>query len=281
MGLGLGLELRLGGGGIFFSPTSVSDLVGWWDFSDASTLYTDSGTTLVSADGDVIGQANDKSGNGRHFRQTDNTMRGTYQTGEKAGLSVLRLDGANDYMVNTAAASAFDFLHTGGNTVFMVIKVGLVANPNTYYYLIDNMTLAGSTGARRGYNIYYDDSGGRNDAYVHFIAGTGIVVLNAANDRAPAQTWVTNSIVSDPTNATAASRSYIRKNGTDAVNNNSSTGSTSATSATYALTVGAAGGDGANPCPCDIGEILIYSRALPDAERSAVGTYLLNKWGIS
>jgi hypothetical protein len=272
--------LKAGLSSATLDPRSISGLEGWWDFSDPATLYTDSGTSLVSADGDVIGQANDKSGNSRHFRQTDNTMRGTYQTGEKAGLSVLRLDGVNDYLVNTALASAFDFLHTGGSTVFMVIKVGLVSNPNTYYYLIDNMTLAGSTGARRGYDIYYDDSGGRNDAYVHFIAGTGIVVLNAANNRAPAQTWVTNSIVSDPANATAASRSFIRKNGTDPVNNNANTGTTSGTSATYALTIGAAGGDGGNPCPCDIGEILIYSRALPDADRSAVGNYLLGKWAI-
>ena len=30
------------------NPTDVNDLIGWWDFTDASTMYTDAGSTNVS-----------------------------------------------------------------------------------------------------------------------------------------------------------------------------------------------------------------------------------------
>ena len=35
-------------------PTDVEDLIGWWDFTDASTMYTDAGSTNVSSSGQRI-----------------------------------------------------------------------------------------------------------------------------------------------------------------------------------------------------------------------------------
>ena len=36
------------------SPIDVSDLIGWWDFTDSSTMYTDSGSTNVSSNNQKI-----------------------------------------------------------------------------------------------------------------------------------------------------------------------------------------------------------------------------------
>lgn len=117
-----------------WTPLSLgATLKGWWDFSDASTLYTDAGTTLVSADAQAIYQANDKSGNGLHLTQATEANRPSYQTAEINGLSVARLAGG-DHMLRasvagTAVASA------DGVTLIMVAKQsGATANNTNFYW---------------------------------------------------------------------------------------------------------------------------------------------------
>lgn len=61
--------------------------IAWLDFSDPSTLYTDAGITNVSADGDLIYRAADKSGNGHHYNQGSSSLRPAYKTGIQNGLS--------------------------------------------------------------------------------------------------------------------------------------------------------------------------------------------------
>ena len=54
---------------IVLDLTSISDLIGWWDFTDASSMYTDavpntssnSGLTSVSSDGDTISLIDNKA----------------------------------------------------------------------------------------------------------------------------------------------------------------------------------------------------------------------------
>lgn len=85
-----------------FSPTQISGLVAWYDFSDAATLYTDSArTTLVTADGDPIGGVTDKSNNGYHAIQSTGSLRPTYKSNIQNGKSVARSDGG-DCLVATA-----------------------------------------------------------------------------------------------------------------------------------------------------------------------------------
>lgn len=53
----------------------------WFDFSDLSTMFQDSsGTTPVTADGDLVGYVIDKSGNGYHVSQSTTSKRPTYRT---------------------------------------------------------------------------------------------------------------------------------------------------------------------------------------------------------
>jgi hypothetical protein len=55
---------------------------GYWDFTDASTLYSDtSRTTLASSDGTTVNGVTDLSGNGYHLTSTNGTGTVTKQTG--------------------------------------------------------------------------------------------------------------------------------------------------------------------------------------------------------
>lgn len=84
-----------------FNPALVAGLLAWYDFSDPTTLFTDAGVTPVTADGDLIYQINDKSGNGRNQTQATGGNRATYKTNIKNGLSVGRGDGGDLYRLVT------------------------------------------------------------------------------------------------------------------------------------------------------------------------------------
>lgn len=42
-------------------PTDISNLIGWWDFTDASSMYTDAGSTNVSSNGDLVERVDNKA----------------------------------------------------------------------------------------------------------------------------------------------------------------------------------------------------------------------------
>lgn len=80
---GLGRGPALDGLGWFvgsapFTPASMTGIQGWWD--PTQQIYTDSGSTLCSSDGDRIAQWNDLSGNGRNGTQTTSSSKPTYKT---------------------------------------------------------------------------------------------------------------------------------------------------------------------------------------------------------
>lgn len=93
----------------------------WFDYSDATLLYTDSGlTTLVTADGDVLGGVRDKSGNAHNLTQGTTSKKPIYKVNIYNGLSTGRWDGTDD----TMATSAFTELPQP-NTIWIVIKSGV------------------------------------------------------------------------------------------------------------------------------------------------------------
>jgi len=85
-----------------FSPLSLSPAA-WYDPSDSTTLFTDAGTTAVTADGDVIGRINDKSGNTRHWNQTSGSLKPLWKT--SGGLSWIELDGVDDILAAASVAT--------------------------------------------------------------------------------------------------------------------------------------------------------------------------------
>ena len=115
------------------TPLNISGLQGWYDFSDATTLYTDAGSTLVSSDGDLIYQANDKSGNGNNAVQATEANRPVYKVNIQNGLSIARLDAVAEQFWTVSSGMPTD---NNSITAFLVSKSDL---PDSFYT---------STGAR-------------------------------------------------------------------------------------------------------------------------------------
>ena len=110
-----------------FASNSVAGLDGWWDFSDAASLFQASdGTTAVAADADPIGYATDKSGAGNHVIQATAGFRPTYRAGIQNGLSVGRFDGVEDFLNRTGISYAQP------NHVFIVGRY-ISASDNTMF----------------------------------------------------------------------------------------------------------------------------------------------------
>lgn len=83
-----------------FNPLSLfadGSTGGWWDVSDATTLFTDTGMTTPATVGSAVAAVRDKSGNGNHLLQATLAKRPILsQTGD--GKPYLALDGVSHQM---------------------------------------------------------------------------------------------------------------------------------------------------------------------------------------
>ena len=112
------IGLGSGGGG---GPTPVSilgaNLKMWIDFSDFATLYQDNaGTTPVTATGQQMGKAIDKSGNGNHIIQPTSAKRGLVSA---AYPGCVTLDGVDD---SYYTASTLDLSAVSAVTVYLSFR---------------------------------------------------------------------------------------------------------------------------------------------------------------
>ena len=265
-----------------FNPLSLSPLA-WWDWSDTTKLYTDSGlTTLVSADSDPIGGVRDKSGSNYHLTQTDGTKKGLYKTNIRGGYSVGRTDGVNDYWQVASSTALFKCLHYGGATLFFSGKAGTANNVDAIYGVVTNY---GLTFSQIGYGLVYDSVSSSSRASVSAGNGSAIVLSSGtwANNLFPSNTPIVLTSKIDPQNVTVGNRSYIYSGSGAANSGNTSTGTSVNTSSSSNLTVGAINSNGTPGYfgPNDYYEILIFASLLSDVNRTAVTNYLMSKWGVS
>ena len=256
-----------------FSPDDIADLRLWLDAADAST---------ITASGGAVSKWTSKDANAREFTQSSGSLQPT--TGASTLNSLNVVDFASDYLVGTSAESVWEFLHDGTkHTVFLVWKPGAVANPNARYTVYSTGAVAGDSGAY----LAYDDrsTASRNDVLQHVINNTlsnRAVINTSANDAATANAYQIVRVTSDPSNATAASRSSIFVNAGSAIANNTQTGTPSSGNPNFTLHVGAV----ATASPSDqmtggLAEMLMYERDMSAQEVEDVEDYLAAKWGIT
>jgi hypothetical protein len=145
-----------------FAPTDVAGLVAWYDFSDATTLFTDTGrTTPVASDGDSILGVTDLSGTGNHLSCADTTP-GKYYTAVLNGNSIIRFT-----LLTNQETGASNGAISQPDTWFIVFKAASSATNR----IIDN-----TSGAARQLVGY---SGGAYQLYAGSSATTGTVDTNS------------------------------------------------------------------------------------------------------
>jgi hypothetical protein len=234
-----------------FDPRSISGLIGWWDFSDATQLrQTTAGATSVTADGDVVGYALDKSGNSRPMAANNDARRPVYKVNILNGRSAVRFDGVDDALGATTHS-------------------GTASETQTWFGVFANIST--SAGSRRfiaradNASLFVDTSIVRADYW----SRSTITYATPA-------TAIGNAIYS--LTYTSASECLVRQNGkliiTVGTPNASYRTSTS-------LFIGANSLAGANPTACDCLEVLIWHSALSATQRSSVEKYLAKKYGLT
>lgn len=161
-----------------FTPASVSGLDYWLE-ADPTTLYTDSGTTLVTTDGDAIQQANDKTANARNLTQSTLANKPLYKVGT-GGHHYIHCDGSNDFLegglvgpwqdgtgAHWFAISLQINSHSTGSGEHVIVKLVNGGTIIAYIYYIDNVI---------GLNVdntFIEATGGSSD----FTNGVPLVVI--------------------------------------------------------------------------------------------------------
>lgn len=212
----------------------------WLDANDTATITAD-GLAKVSA-------WNDKSGNARHATQTNAAIQPTVITNAIPGRPVMRFAGGTQQMdVNLA------FL---ANSPYTILGVEARTNTGTIF-MLGTRSNATNNGLHFGY---------RNN--------TAFTLAQYANDLdagVPGYTGQQFRVWNGMLDTAIGHSIYL--NGTNLSNNANTTPFTAAVGA------GVVGnGYAAQNFHGDVGEVLVYSRALSTAERKIAEAYLNGKW---
>lgn len=242
---------------VVFASTDIPGSVGWYEFADATTLFTDTGrTTPVASDGDLIKGIADKSGGGRHLSEGTNPP--TWKTAILNTRSVGRFDGSSNVLTSAAAAFAFGT----GATVIAVTKQ--TTAPGSRYVVSGDGDHLMITNGANGQIVW---GGSQNVGYsliqsANFLAGSFGIVAGTFD-----------------TTLAAASEVNAWRNGTAFTTRTSSQENTGNVLATQMSL-------GATPTPGsfwngDIAEVLIYNAVCSSANLNYIGNYLAAKYALT
>lgn len=241
------------------SPLALSNLWGWWDASDLSTLYlTNAAATHVASDGDLCGYAADKSGNGRNATCID-AVRSTWKTNVQNSKGALLFGvGASGKHLSTATAP------TNTNiTLAAVMKAPATITGGTTYGAFSTLD---TSGAVNGTNLQINSSG----AFVSRTSPTDVTITGAT------PTISTAYVVGIQVSSTATNKRILRIN-----NNAAVTSTTAVTSSDQIVRIGCQNVNNTNNFwTGHICEVVVYSPGLSDVDTLALMAWLSNKWQI-
>jgi hypothetical protein len=241
----------------------------WLDAADLSTISVATGASTFR----------DKSGNQRNFSQPSGGTQPTLTPNGLNGNNVLSFNGSQ-WLTSDSTVATWNFLHNAnGSSIFAVWKAGNISDPNAIHGLMGSNA---ATSVNIGTYIAFDDRASlpRNNVALAQVSGGGSTSLSAASadNLMPANTPVILSHIADPSNSTAASRSFVRVNKTLSQNNISAS-TPSASNASFALQIGACGSN-AVPLIGYIAEIVALAFIASTKVRQQIDGYLAWKWAL-
>lgn len=258
--LGIVSSSRLG-----FTPTSIAGCRLWLDAADTSS---------IAVSGTAVTQWNDKSGQANHFTQVSSASRPVSGTTTQSGKNVIVFDGSNDCLNTNQAASYWKFLHNSPSTLFFAVNKTGTQQSSAIIYNNDGSSSNIGYGVLLRYDaendIFHWITNGSSGNYTVFQNTSALYTTNS---------FFYGSVISDPTNATAANRSEIRFKNNAPIKGNAGTTAASSSNPSFALQV-AADGDNGQFFQGNIGEIIVYDTALNSTDREKIETYLATKWGV-
>lgn len=258
--------LRPRASGVAFDPRSIAGLQLWLDAADASTLFdADTGGSNVTADS-AVGRWMDKSGNARNFTQSTANNRPLWKAAGRNERGTVQFDGSNDRLLGDATQYAKT------NEPFTAIFVNVVdSDAGMYPVLLGTKT-------NQTQNFFWINS---NDTvngagYQDYSMGAAAGFATTRYTSAARGTWryVLYDFIGSSATTVASYSARANKAGLSR-----STAGTYVSNTDAAASIGALN-NGNQPLKGQISEIIIYSKILSAAERSAVENYLHNRWAL-
>jgi hypothetical protein len=226
-----------------FSPANLSGLDLWLD-ATVGLFDATSGGSAVTTDGSSVARWEDQSGNNRHATQGTGNEQPLLKTSILNGLNVIRFDGSNDGL-------SISSLSLGSSPAYTLFCV-LYQNGTLFRVWLEGGSL----------NPYFSSPSNGTDGIQHHDGANSYIVTNNATRNA----WNVFTYAQNSSN-----RKWYRNANTETA------GSNSTRAATFTWIGRAANGF---HWVGDIGELLIYSQYLSDADREAVRDYLNAKWAV-
>ena len=242
------------------SPSMIAGISGWWDASDSSTLFdATSGGSQVSADGSVA-RWQDKSGSGRNWTQSNNSIRPTRKTSIRNGLDVVRFSSS---MMASSSFSIGNLLAATQHTVFAVAVASSAASDSSL--------------SQENAAIIQDDPA---------IGATGFFAFrssNAVGSYGYGEDGHTQSVKSYSIGDWACFTSRYSSSAI-IIYVNGASGTASASIGSFGFLDGVSaqiGGGYSGYFDGDLAELITYNVALSTGDREAVESYLITKWAIT
>ena len=288
----------------FVDPNSVSGTIGWWDFTVAGNMYTDTGSTNVSSDGDLIKRIDNSSTSGNKLgvflEAAFSGNRPAYKTGGTNSKTYAKFDGTND---------ALRCWHQSGTSSVGGIETNKLSDSNgmrldnyTLYYVAKADVATPTSDELLVHMSGDDDSNESNAVFLKYDANTdgtddepSLGFYTQSTSEGNGALMQTNQLITTNTELWT-----LRLDGDSSSfykNANTSLGLTShdigiegkmtfnrTDSNGVFFSLGAqtnAGGTLAiNAFDGDVYEIILIERTVTDAENTSIENYLMTKYGL-